>query len=167
MLLLKSDERERWDPRCAELEWFEEIRFNFQRQNRSFVVAEGRVCVLGGGYGKQERHLNFARYQRRAVRGWICVVSQRQTQLEKRELLLWVFGWRFCLKASFPFWEEAGAPNDVAPASLMASQGIRRSWSTSVWACGSNGSRDSCQRHVTALQICSVALSSVLQPQNG
>lgn len=45
MLLLKSDERERWDPRCAELEWFGEIRLNFQRQSWSFVVAEGGVSA--------------------------------------------------------------------------------------------------------------------------
>lgn len=48
MLLLKSDERERWDPRCAELEWFEEIRFNFQRQKLELCCCR-RVCVCVGG----------------------------------------------------------------------------------------------------------------------
>lgn len=42
------------------------------------------VCVLGEGCGEQERCLNLSRYQRGAVRGWICVVSQRQTQLGKK-----------------------------------------------------------------------------------
>lgn len=44
VLLLKSDERERWDPRCAELEWFEEIRFNFQRQKQELCCCS-KVCV--------------------------------------------------------------------------------------------------------------------------
>lgn len=48
VLLLKSDERERWDPRCAELEWFEEIRFNFQRQKLELCCCR-RVCVCVGG----------------------------------------------------------------------------------------------------------------------
>lgn len=48
MLLLKSDERERWDPRCAELEWFEEIRLNFQRQKLELCCCR-RVCVCVGG----------------------------------------------------------------------------------------------------------------------
>lgn len=47
MLLLKSDERERWDPRCAELEWFEEIRFNFQRQKQELCCCS-KVCVCAG-----------------------------------------------------------------------------------------------------------------------
>lgn len=45
-MLFKSDERERWDPRCAELEWFWEIRFNFQRQRLELCCCRRRgVCV--------------------------------------------------------------------------------------------------------------------------
>lgn len=45
-MVLKSDERERWDPRCAELEWFEKIRFNFQRQKLEICCCRS---VCGGG----------------------------------------------------------------------------------------------------------------------
>jgi len=49
VVLLKSDERERWDPRCAELEWLEEIRFNFQRQKLEPCCCRRGGCVCVGG----------------------------------------------------------------------------------------------------------------------
>lgn len=173
--MLKSDERERWDPRCAELEWFEEIRFNFKRQKLELCCC-GRGCVCGGGgYAKKERRLNFARYQCRAVWGWIWVVSQRQTQLEEKiTISVGFFGWRCGLKASFPSWEEVGAPNDVAPASFMASLGIRAAWSTSVWVCGCcpvsplvTTGAETAASNILLPYRSSLTLRSMLQPQTG
>lgn len=99
MLLLKSDERERWDTRCAELEWFEEIRFNFQRQKQELCCCSEVcvcVCVLGEGYGEQERCLNLSQYQRGVVRGWICAASQNETQPGKKIyncVFFWIVIW--------------------------------------------------------------------------
>lgn len=50
-MLLKSDERERWDPKCAGLEWFGEIRFNFQKQRLELCCCRRRGVCAGEAEG--------------------------------------------------------------------------------------------------------------------
>lgn len=73
MSLLKSDERERWDPRCAGLEWFAEIRFNFRSRELELCCCR-RACVCWGRLWRGGGTLKLP-----------PAINQRQTQLLKKK----------------------------------------------------------------------------------
>lgn len=92
MLLFKSDERERWDPRCAELEWFWEIRFNFQRQRLELCCCRRRgVCVGEATGSTRDVELPWVSVQSSAGLN-LCACPKADPAGEKNQLL-WGSGW--------------------------------------------------------------------------